>query len=166
LRTSTRPRLEHDLPSGAMLIQTRGVYGGRGGDSTSVECLFSITPSFRRAEEEEDEEEEEGEEDVQRRSSVCSQKPLCLGPDGRAGGESQRLVSDADDEVLGVEAHDCTAAATLGKHLNPGPSTSTFRCSVGKLKWLHMYVYVLSRTTQVVSAANGLHEYIFQLEHI
>jgi hypothetical protein len=32
------------------LIQTRG--GGGGGDATSVECLFSTTPSYRRAKEE------------------------------------------------------------------------------------------------------------------
>jgi len=37
-----RPTSEHDWHSGRTLIQTRG--GGRG-DSTSVECSFSITPS-------------------------------------------------------------------------------------------------------------------------
>ena len=32
-------RSDHDLPSGWMLIQTRG---GGGGDLTSVQCLFSL----------------------------------------------------------------------------------------------------------------------------
>ena len=48
-----------------------------------VECLFSITPSYRR-EEEEDEEEEEGEEgededgeEMQRQSSACSEEHPC-----------------------------------------------------------------------------------------
>ena len=41
MRTSTRPRSEHDLPSVWMLIQATG---GGGGDSTLVECLFSIDP--------------------------------------------------------------------------------------------------------------------------
>jgi hypothetical protein len=38
-----------------LLAQTHRVYGGSGGDSTSVECLMSMTPQ----EEEEQEEEEE-----------------------------------------------------------------------------------------------------------
>ena len=49
MRTSTRPRSEHELFCGRILVQTRG---DGGGDSTPVECLFSITLSYRRAEEE------------------------------------------------------------------------------------------------------------------
>ena len=38
-------------------------------NSTSVECLFSNNPSYRRTEEE---------EEIQCLSSACSQKPPCL----------------------------------------------------------------------------------------
>jgi hypothetical protein len=43
-----------------MLIHARD---GDGGDSTSVECLFSLPPRSYRVVEEEDEEEEEEEEE-------------------------------------------------------------------------------------------------------
>jgi len=41
LTQALEPRLEDDISSGRMLIQMRG---GGGGNSTSVECLFSVTP--------------------------------------------------------------------------------------------------------------------------
>jgi len=34
--------MNHGLPAGSMLMQTRGAEGG--GDSKSVECLLSFTP--------------------------------------------------------------------------------------------------------------------------
>jgi len=52
------------LLSNKPLIQTRR---GGGGYATSVECLFPITPSYKRAEEE---------EDIRRRWSACSQYEL------------------------------------------------------------------------------------------
>ena len=65
-----------------MRIQTRGLGMSIQRDSTSVECLFSITPREEEEEkveeeekekEEEEEEEEEAEADIQRRLSGCSQ---------------------------------------------------------------------------------------------
>jgi len=69
-RAMRHPRLTPPADLRRMLIKMRGVYGGGGGDSTSVQCLFSITPlgecSYSRAAEE---------ELIQRRSSTYSQNP-------------------------------------------------------------------------------------------
>jgi hypothetical protein len=57
------------------MLRSRSTYRRvwkRGGDSTSVECLFSMPPPV--------EEEEEEEEEIQPRSSACLNAPPATGP--------------------------------------------------------------------------------------
>jgi hypothetical protein len=67
LRTTSRTAIGSWLTCRAMLIQTRG---GVGGDSTSVESLFSIIPHAEVREEEE--------EEIRRRWSAWFPHPPCL----------------------------------------------------------------------------------------
>ena len=109
LRTNTRSRSEHDLPAGSMLIQVRG---GGGGDSTSVECLFSIIPSHRRAEEEEEEDER------RRRYNVGRVRVLNIPP---------ALPSSAaiDAAVRAASAADVCSGNTLGFGSRPSTTLCT-----------------------------------------